>query len=204
MLVIADGGLPAMVAALLGQPPEDVILWVPPLGVALPENDAARLTPVHIEAARGQGEALSVRRVEACGTLTWPSRAAQPPTAAVLLLACEFAARTGCTSIIWPVVHGENPDRIFASEETASLVSRLATLSMSTGRNQDSPIFSLPLVDLTPRQVADLALDLNVPTDLCWWTRAPKGDPAGDTARWIWESALSESARSPRTPNFAA
>lgn len=58
--------------------------------------------------------------------------------------------------------------------------------------------FELPLVDLEPAQLADLAIDMDLAPDLCWWARAGRsnhGDllgksEAAEACRVVWEPLL--------------
>jgi hypothetical protein len=189
ILVIADGGIAAMTATLMARP-APVIFWTPPLGARLIDCDTGRLAAAHVEAARAEAEALGARGFVTSGSCAWPGSGGEIPDAAMLLLACEAAARAGCSRVVWPVVHGGDPDRIYEAEETASLVARLFPLAARGGSRGESPAIELPFVDLSPEQVVDLARDAQVPMDMCWWRRAPRGDPTADAARWTWEASL--------------
>lgn len=104
----------------------------------------------------------------------------------LLLAATELAASEGCDAVLFPVRGGDwsddsEPDleSIAREVDRAALVSRLAAI------DADPCAVATPLVDLDDVQTIDLARDLSVPTECCWWSLAP-GDPLaeGYAARW--------------------
>ncbi|MEQ8770494.1 MAG: hypothetical protein RIB60_08300 [Phycisphaerales bacterium] len=107
----------------------------------------------------------------------------------VLTDATYNAAMHGCERVLWPaqapVVDGE-PDLTAVARvvDRATLVSRLAALDAErpewSGLSVREVRIDTPMVDLTDSQIADLALDLRVPVDTCWWW----GTDTPEAARW--------------------
>lgn len=101
------------------------------------------------------------------------------------LLAAGYAgARQSCTRILWPVNaaagDGLDLDRIAAAHDRSILVSRLVALDAGQhgvpGLRLDTPY-----IDLSDRQVADLAVDMDLPLDQCGWWEV---QPGGQRERW--------------------
>lgn len=89
--------------------------------------------------------------------------------------------------VIWPV-HlgggdaGASLDRIGAALDRALLVSRLASMDADV---PGGVRLEAPYADLTDRQVAELALDLDAPLHTCWWADVDAGpDAAAERDRW--------------------
>lgn len=93
----------------------------------------------------------------------------------LLLDACSIAMGRGIRKVVWGVqIDGdegmgtERIDRIALVLDRAILVGRLATLD-APGSGAVEVVVETPLADLTDQQVVDLALDLSVAHDTCWW-----------------------------------
>lgn len=201
VLVISDGGVPALVSCMLAINPEAVVLWTPPVGSAGLDFPRALIGPAHRRAAERQADLLGLRGAELAPDLPWPQNAG-PPCAAVLLMATEVAQRLGCSDVIWPVVCGADLDDLAGSAERARLVSRLTMLPRVHGLEGVGPPdfvrVRTPLADLTAQQVAELALDLDAPTHTCWWRDPGAGTDAGTAAgdaRLLWEGALRDASQ---------
>lgn len=203
VLVICDGGLPALVCCLLAVAPEAVVAWLPPLGSPGIDHPSAEIGPDHRLAVEAQADLLGLRGVEAASLSGWEEGGL--PTTAMLLLASQAAARLGCSEVIWPIVCGGDLDELASACDRARILTQLATLPPQQGRarGQAGPEVRVrvPLADLTPQQVAELALDLDGPVHSCWWRR---GASASGTerqpiwvgeARLLWEGALRDAAR---------
>lgn len=152
--------------------------------------------PRHAAAAKDFAQWAGLPEPLSGGELRWPDGPA--PAVAVLLLACGTAARAGCDEVVWPIARGGDPDGLFTADETASALSRLISLPGVLPKDAGSviPDVRAPLVELTERQVADIAVDLDAPVELCWWWRERSGGPpdqSSEGVRWIWESALEAS-----------
>lgn len=223
MLIISDGGLPALVSCMLAINPEGVVIWSPPQGSPGLDHPGARIGPQHRAAVERQADLLGLRGVEFGAPLNWPSEASAAeeddvhtlPTSALLMLATAEARRLGCDDVVWPVVCGSDLDELASAAERARLVSRLSMLPTHQGKTRSGVPglirIRTPLADLTPLQVAELALDLDAPIQTCWWqpgvrpatlAEAPGADGAnasqvpvwvGDS-RLLWEGALRDAA----------
>jgi hypothetical protein len=125
------------------------------------------------------------------------SSAAEPGSSIVVLAGTTAAARLGCARLIWPV-HGARPDArgdldldvIAESIDRATLIGRLASLD---ARSEIE--VQIPFVDLTDRQIADLAVDMGVDPAMCWWAAASKSSPESLAERRRWSMALREAGQ---------
>ncbi len=107
----------------------------------------------------------------------------------VLTDATYNAAMHGCERLIWPVqapTADKEPDlnAVARLVDRATLVSRLAGLDAErpewSGLSVREVRIDTPMVDLTDAHIADLALDLRVPVETCWWW----GTDTPEAARW--------------------
>jgi len=105
----------------------------------------------------------------------------------LLLASVPIASEHGCDAILLPIrpasaaPDGSLPvDEIAREVDRAELVSRLAALD--TGRPCS---IVTPVVDLTERQVLDLAGDMGVPDEMCWW-HGVSGDDAATRFAAAW------------------
>lgn len=110
-----------------------------------------------------------------------------------MLLAAALAAGTrGATRLVWPVTLGalvapggarepDDLDAVALACDRAILVGRLASLDLSGA----GIVVEAPLADLSDRQVAELALDLDAPVELCRWWGVDE-----DASARRWRSAL--------------
>ena len=149
VLVINDGALPALIASLMAGDGASVAAWVP-LGA-------------DVAAVKRQARALGY------GAVIESDQAGE--VSALLLAACREAAARGILRVIWPVCHGSDLDRIAETVERATLVSRLAALDRLGAAlvgidGRLSPEVEYPLADLGVLEVAELAVDLDVPEGL--------------------------------------
>lgn len=110
----------------------------------------------------------------------------------VLLGAALAAGARGATRLVWPVTLGEPlaskgphaPDALDAVAlacDRAIQIGRLASLDLPGA----GIIVEAPLADLSDRQVAELALDLDAPVELCRWWGVDE-----DASARRWRSAL--------------
>lgn len=95
----------------------------------------------------------------------------------ILLEAAQIALRAGIRKVIWPIrlarpesTQGVDQlvDQIGQTIDRAILASRLASLDATDGTAVDV-IIETPFVDLSNAQMADLAGDLAIPLETCWW-----------------------------------
>lgn len=174
VLVMVDGDLPSVVAAAnaretalrAGAAPRGPALW-PALDPADPRHDAVRAL------AHALGLDLLPRRSTSV-------RMPGVPISPSLLLfdACTDAAVDGRSEVLWPAklppgaAHAPDGlpdlDLISRAVDRALLVTRLMALDAGL-HGQPSLHVEAPFVDLTDRQLADLAVDLAAPVHRCWW-----------------------------------
>ncbi len=148
VLVINDGTLPALLVSLMTPNAAKVTAWVP-LG----------------------GDVTSVRRQrEALGYGAIVDSDESPDVSAMLLAAVHEAANRGVVRVLWPVYHGTDLDGLYETAERAALVTRLAALdrlgSMVDTGTPMSPEVEYPFADLGVLELAELAVDLDVPDGL--------------------------------------
>ncbi|MCA9311576.1 MAG: hypothetical protein KDA21_10250 [Phycisphaerales bacterium] len=171
VLVINDGSLPGLLASLMAGDTGAVTAWVP-LG-----GDVA--------AARRQAEALGYADIIDSDDTG--------ETSAVLLAACREAASRGLSRVIWPVFYGSDLDAIQESVERAALVSRLAALDRLGGglvgvEGHLSPEVEYPFADLGILELAELAVDLDVPEGLARTGSELEAAIAGVRQAWASEA----------------
>ncbi|MEM9372081.1 MAG: hypothetical protein AAGA55_00420 [Planctomycetota bacterium] len=105
----------------------------------------------------------------------------------LLMAAVRLAHETGCDAVLFPV----RPDSITDEghppvEEIAREVDRAALITRLAALDYERPCAVLtPLVDLTDLQVLDLAYDMAVSTEGCWWAGV-QADPAAASAGERW------------------
>ncbi len=194
LLVMVDGDLPSVVAAAnakeaslsAGGAKAGPLLWP-----ALDGADPARMASC-VRLAAVLGLTLIERRSVSVG----PRGGEWSSPSRLLMDACTDAATHGRTEVVWPVQFtaaargsGEiDLDLVSRAADRALLVTRLMTLD-SGAHGVPSLHVETPFVDLTDRQVADLAVDLAAPVATCWWWGEGAGDEAA-SSRARWTAAL--------------
>lgn len=192
--VLSDGGLQSLVAMVAAR--EAAVLSQPggassggftyPSVVPFPADlwtDAFRL-----EVITNQCQRLNMSLVPRPEITHVSSAATGPEAEAAALLAAAFAAaRSGVSRLIWPVTAGVGEhvdiDRACELHDKAILISRLVALDAA---NHGQPGFTIetPYADLSDDRLADLALDLSTPTELCWWHGPRAALGASESERW--------------------
>ncbi len=99
----------------------------------------------------------------------------------MLLEAAQIALRAGIRRVVWPirVMRPEMDvqmdvqmdtlvDQIAQAIDRAVLAARLASLDAGEGTGVDV-VIETPFVDLSNAQMLDLAGDLAIPFETCWW-----------------------------------
>ncbi|MCC6676548.1 MAG: hypothetical protein IT436_05335 [Phycisphaerales bacterium] len=183
MLIIGDGGLASLIAcaaareaALITGASQPAVLWSGPA--------RAEEAPQRSEAAERQAGAYGLELVvhTAPNSLYGPGSAPYKGLAddRLLMDVAASAIQHGCDRVIWPIHYGgpghasdpaepaHDLDAISAAVDRALLITRL--VGIDAGQHA-RPAFRVetPYVDFTDRQIADLALDLDVPVETCWW-----------------------------------
>lgn len=188
-VILSDGDLPALVACAsaveVGAGSADGTAR--PSVLAFPcaaGADAVRAAAIH-----AQADLLALTLLPA---LSSPVESADGEGEVRDLLSATYgAARSGIDRVVWPVTGALGDhldlDRIAAGADRAVLIGRLVALD-ATRHGVPSIRIETPYLDLTDRQVADLAADLAVPLETVWWW---DGDtlPA-QRARLRWGEAL--------------
>lgn len=109
----------------------------------------------------------------------------------LLVAAAHAALALNLDRVIWPIQPGgatsdawPDLDAVGSAVDRAMLVARLVGLTASD-RGMLEFAIETPLVDLSDEQVADLAVDLAVPVELCWWWSAPSASANAESDRWL-------------------
>ncbi|MEM1330228.1 MAG: hypothetical protein AAGG07_06685 [Planctomycetota bacterium] len=178
-LLLAEGDLPGLVAmGLRAARPELARQTL----VALPESE-----PGVAEVLRRQADRLGLETVASAATTGSQGLAGSLG----LMTAAVEATLHGCGGLIWSAQAGlaepaEHVDDIAGVLDRALLVSRLVALdSEAAGLTRPEFPVETPLADLSDRQVADLAVDLELPIETCpWWVDRRSGGHAA-AARWM-------------------
>jgi len=103
---------------------------------------------------------------------------------------------------VWPVHVGADLEGMDRALARARLVERLVNLDLPQEHEGEPPLrIETPLLDLTDRQIAELAADLDAPLDVCWWCDkdgpapcgrcpgCPRWEPALRETRGVWRTA---------------
>lgn len=150
-VLLSSGDLPALVCArLLAE--EGATFGIR----AMPHHEQA-LAAIHAQAELLEAPILGV------------SNPADPST--LLLAAARHAAAAGATRLIWPIAVDADLDQLTTEADRAVLISRLIALEPDLGPAAGAGRFEVqtPLLDLSDAQVAEVAIDLDVPVWRCWW-----------------------------------
>ncbi|MBM4108824.1 MAG: hypothetical protein FJ255_08450 [Phycisphaerae bacterium] len=172
-LVIANGGFLSLLALAMAREAVTAaggsgmkpIAYLPSLGGAT--------ATVKRDAAIRQADLFDAELVEA----PVPSQAASAVGEAQtrLLVAAAYAATARQAAlVVWPVRAGAG-DEVDVTQaaralDRALLLTRLVALDADE-HHQPAIRIEAPFADLSDRQVADLALDLDLPVRECWWWR---------------------------------
>lgn len=114
----------------------------------------------------------------------------------ILTEAAYLALNSGIKKVVWPIrVPTDHPNRIEAIGDTidrAMLIARLVSLDVTT---QTAPEVAIdtPFVDLNDDQVFELARDMPIPLETCWWNAAPTL-PAAQQRKADWNALTNRSA----------
>lgn len=140
---------------------------------------------------RNLSHAAALRQAEAYGLAVLdpgphPGVAGVGALSGELLAAAQAARDARLDAVVWPVHAGPGPepdlDALAEAVDRALLVSGLASL----GRWSRSVEVLTPYVDLIDEQIADLALDMDLPVWTCWWWGdAPGPEAARERDRWM-------------------
>ena len=164
--VIVDGGLQSLVNCFMAR--ERVlavggdIASIQPLAF-LPQMEGA-LGAIKTTAAEKQAELFGLKLVRSEAQVNSDSG-----DSGLVVTAAYYAARQECDLLDWPVqragIDSVDVDAASLEADRCLLITRL--VSMDTLRPQFK--VDCPLVDLTDRQLCDLAVDMDLPVSSCWW-----------------------------------
>lgn len=187
-LILDDADMPSAVAVALaaersGDDRTEAVV-VP----AWWRGGADEAMPLVHKAVERHASVYGVRRLHA-ELVVEPS--GEPGSATVLsqllLAAVPLALAEGCDAVLFPVRPEETDagedlavDGIAREVDRAELVARLAALDSGLPCS-----IITPMVDLSDRQVIDLARDMGMPTEMCWWSGAD-GDHAAASLAQRW------------------
>jgi hypothetical protein len=185
--ILADGSLASLVACALlkealtsSQVPSDA------RGLVIPFFPKGA-TNAQVEAARVQAASYDLPVAEAHAKPEGEGSQGEGESRA-LLSAGHIAARAGLGSVLWPVQaavgEGLDLDRISACADRALLVGRLVAID-AVEHGVRGLTISIPFIDLTDRQIAELAMDMGVPLQACWWNRFSDRAAGEERARWM-------------------
>ena len=188
-LVVSCGDLPGLVASAIASEEavrrENLGKRSPAVWAACSRQPDGELRR---EALHRQVKSLGIPMID--GVERVSSGPAGSAANGVLLDAATAALEYRCPVVVWPVIHrGERPDRLPPVETIADSVNR-ATL---VGRlvSLDAGAFGLPeirietpFVDLTDQQLAELACDLGVRFEDCWWWSSDSSEANDERSRW--------------------
>lgn len=200
-LLISDAGLGSLVLAAMAseQSCKDLTRIYPAWWTSQTDMDIR--IPAIDRAIQMQGDLLSLQVI--ADHAGYPEdatpRSAQSSIGThqtrMLLDAATLAMQLGLKRVVWPI-RAIGPSRSENSEELiyhigvaidrALLTARLATLDAQEHGGVEVTI-ETPIVDLTNHELSDLAADLNVPINACWWTDTSLPDAAEHFNCWDHE-----------------
>jgi hypothetical protein len=185
--ILSDGSLASLVACAMLQESLTASDAAPDSGglvIAVPEGDA---TSTRADAARLQAQAYGLPFAELAADEPSSAKTRGESQTRLLLAAVYAAARARCESILWPIVAstpaGIDLDAVAAGADRALLVARLVALD-AKDHGLPGLTITVPFIDLTDHQIADLAVDMAVPIETCWWNRFAGPSAAEERKRW--------------------
>lgn len=206
-LVMVDGDLPALLACAAASRADRLVspggdrrgssAWTPP-GLDTPREVAAQR----------QAEFFGLAMIGPEHRQPEPARDAAWTESLMLLEASRAAAESGLHAVVWPIHAGPELDLDQAARavDRALLVSRLASLDAEARGIAPIEVHA-PYADFTSEQVAELALDMDLPVSLCWWWDDPGDDARRARQSWLetlesvgWRGAAPEVTTVTRQP----
>lgn len=185
-LVITSGDLPGLVAAAIVS--EDSVRRES-IGAGRPVVWSASALGHDAVSRHAASVGLRVVRRETGGEPV-PGVGLAEATNRLLLDAGTASLGLGCPVVVWPVLPAGPASTEPALVELmadavnrATLVSRLVSLD-APGVGLPEVRFETPFVDLTDQQLAELACDLGVRFEDCWWWSADSSAASAERARW--------------------
>ena len=171
VVVIDDGGLPALVSALMVNEPAATHIW------CISSNP--------------RGVHVSQYRTGRLAFASFTRGVAESPLPEMLLASLRFAVEINAHSVVWPFFSSVDVERMSLAACRVRLVEEL--IALETPANSALPRLETPLLDLDPPRICDLAVDMGAPIDArnVWWceTQGPRVCGRCDECR-RWQSAL--------------
>ncbi|MBL8762295.1 MAG: hypothetical protein JNL50_13440 [Phycisphaerae bacterium] len=203
-MIVCDGDLVSLIACAaakeraLASAPERATPALPVVWAAITPGATSRARAHAIEA---QASALGLEVVVPPGDAPNLTASASERATREIIDAAYTALSRACGSLVLTdrAADGDAVDLagVAATLDRATLVSRL--VSLDPDRDQRGFEIDAPYIDLSDRQVAELALDLGVPVSLCWWWHAELRDGKPDTTAALfkreherWTSVLAQ------------
>lgn len=193
VMVVSDGGLTSLLACALAREAattgQTTVTKRPPGVLFAPEGNETNLT--RRQAVERHARLYQLASPDQLGELRGPGAHGLGQAETLRLVnAAYFAARHDFEIVVWPVQLGGEPgdvERVGRAADRALLVTRLVSLDAEEHGRPGIRV-ETPFVDLSDRQVIELAMDLNVPVDACWWwsdaTGARGAEAERERARW--------------------
>lgn len=203
-LILADGDVPALVAAAIeaekrvgateGPAP---VLWCCPIG---PGPMTAQS-----EAVDRQARILGLD-IEAPTPALWTVRDHfEESLLTILARATQIAGQRGLERIVWPAISPPSDDDypsiaqmaaiVDVSEGLSRVIDAVSRYETSAERHLE---IDIPFFDLADRQVADLFNDFALPATACWWDASSGGsgaEAAIASERWLAAGVETEHGR---------
>ncbi len=183
-LILTDADIESLIATAMASEQQSINSLDPsilaPAWWAKNSDELDLVLPVLESAARSQAEIYALHVL--------PDHAFYPPDSnesaqittsvqqsRILLDAAYLAMQLGLKRVVWPIrIPESHPNRIAAIGEAidrAMLISRLVSIDANT-ETAPELLIETPFVDLSDDQIADLAQDIAIPIDTCWWADA--------------------------------
>lgn len=194
-VILSDGGVESLLACAMASEQQQLA------GLAnAAQSNASVLLPAwwewmqEIDLMISAVDPAIMRQASVYGLTVHPEQSVYPPDdhrllsessmsaiqSRMLLEAAQIAMKLGIRKVIWPIrlVRPESSqsidemvDKIGRTIDRATLASRLASLDTDHTTAVDV-VIETPFVDLSNEQVADLAGDMAIPIETCWWNDA--------------------------------
>lgn len=171
VLVLDDGGVPALVSALLVDDPSAV--------------------HVRFVGRSPRAKAISKLRSERLAFAGWYDAGPSNSATELLLAALREARRIAAEQVVWPEFASDDLDRLSLAISRVRLVDDLAALDCPP--DAQPPHVETPLIDLDARRICDLAVDLDAPLDAesVWWCESTGPRVCGQCeACRLWQAAI--------------
>ncbi len=197
-LLITDAGLGSLVLAAMASeqpntPDQQRSTLYPAWWTS--QSDMDLRIPAIDRAVQMQADLLSLTMIR--DHAGYPEDTSKPASLGVhqtrmLLDAATLAIELGIKRVVWPIMAitptdpddlSNKLDDIATAIDRALLTARLATLDAHAHGGVEV-VIETPLIDLTNKQLSDLAADLNVPINSCWWTDTTLPDAQAHATCW--------------------